>query len=91
MMLGSVGRRDVLSWVLSEYALVAAIAIGCFWNSLDGSFVHDDLKAVVNNDDLRSDVTSLYDVMSHDFWGAPIHGNERSHKSYRPLTVLTFR
>ena len=37
----------------------------------------------------RSD-TSLSEVFSNDFWGAPLASNE-SHKSYRPLTVLTLR
>ena len=29
-------------------------------------------------------------VFLHDFWGTPM-SKEQSHKSYRPLTVLTFR
>jgi hypothetical protein len=32
----------------------------------------------------------LGDVFLHDFWGDDIQSNV-SHKSYRPLTVLTFR
>ena len=34
--------------------------------------------------------TPLGNVFSNDFWGDPISSPE-SHKSYRPLTVLTFR
>lgn len=37
----------------------------------------------------RSD-TPLYEVFSNDFWGFPLSSPE-SHKSYRPLTVLTLR
>jgi hypothetical protein len=73
-----------------EYVVVAVAAVGCFLNSLDGQFVHDDLKAIVGNADVRPELTSLSDVIAHDFWGDPI-ASERSHKSYRPLTVVTFR
>jgi hypothetical protein len=30
------------------------------------------------------------DIFTHDYWGSPIWSN-LSHKSYRPLTVLSFR
>ncbi|KAL7983882.1 hypothetical protein Chor_000758 [Crotalus horridus] len=39
--------------------------------------------------DLRAD-TPLGDLWHHDFWGSKLSSNT-SHKSYRPLTVLTFR
>ena len=39
--------------------------------------------------DLRPQ-TSLSKLMEHDFWGTPLRSN-RSNKSFRPLTVLTFR
>ena len=59
-------------------------------NSLHGDFVMDDSAAIVKNMDLRSNMTTLSDVFTNDFWGTPIH-TEDSHKSYRPLTVLTYR
>jgi len=34
--------------------------------------------------------TPLTSVFSNDFWGSPLSHPE-SHKSYRPLTILTFR
>lgn len=34
--------------------------------------------------------TPLSEVFNHDFWGVPLSDPE-SHKSYRPLVVLTFR
>ncbi|XP_035412975.1 protein O-mannosyl-transferase TMTC4 isoform X3 [Cygnus atratus] len=39
--------------------------------------------------DLRAE-TPLGDLWHHDFWGSKLSSNT-SHKSYRPLTVLTFR
>ena len=32
----------------------------------------------------------MQNVFKNDFWGTPMN-KEQSHKSYRPLTVLTFR
>ena len=34
--------------------------------------------------------TFLFDLFQHDFWGGHMSRVE-SHKSYRPLTVLTYR
>lgn len=39
--------------------------------------------------DLRP-ATPLNNIWSNDFWGTNLSSNS-SHKSYRPLTVLTFR
>lgn len=52
-------------------------------------FVMDDDVAVVRNADLRPD-TPWAQLWRNDFWGTPVH-TEESHKSYRPLTVATFR
>eukprot|EP00438_Fugacium_kawagutii_P009700 Skav230831 [mRNA] locus=scaffold3318:6455:21416:+ [translate_table: standard] len=58
-------------------------------NGLQGEFVFDDMYAVVQNPDVYSSQpwTALF---QHDFWGFPLE-SEKSHKSYRPLTTLTFR
>ena len=72
-----------------SYLAVAALAAGVYWNSVDGQFVHDDIVAIVKNDDVRP-TTRLVDILQHDFWGQSI-SFERSHKSYRPLCVATFR
>lgn len=86
-----VRTEDRRVWNALEYLVVAAAAVACFWNSLDGRFVHDDLRAIVGNRDVvRPDMTSLTELIVHDFWGDAISSN-RSHKSYRPLTVVTFR
>uniref|UniRef100_A0A8C3CIE9 dolichyl-phosphate-mannose--protein mannosyltransferase n=1 Tax=Cairina moschata TaxID=8855 RepID=A0A8C3CIE9_CAIMO len=82
-----------ISWVLlpSHWAkiVVALISFLCFANSYDGDFVFDDSEAIINNKDLRAE-TPLGDLWHHDFWGSKLSSNT-SHKSYRPLTVLTFR
>ncbi|XP_069746595.1 protein O-mannosyl-transferase TMTC4 isoform X9 [Narcine bancroftii] len=70
-------------------AVVAALALLCFGTSYDGDFVFDDSEAIINNKDLRPE-TSLGHLWEHDFWGTNLISNT-SHKSYRPLTVLTFR
>lgn len=49
----------------------------------------DDNEAIVNNNDVLTD-TPLERVFYNDFWGNPIT-SKTSHKSYRPLTVLTYR
>ncbi|KFM66106.1 Transmembrane and TPR repeat-containing protein 4, partial [Stegodyphus mimosarum] len=69
--------------------LVFAVAVLCFSNSIYGEFVFDDSEAVINNLDLKPD-TPLTNIFKNDFWGTKLTHNA-SHKSYRPLTVLTFR
>ena len=69
--------------------VVFTAAVVCFVNSHDGTFVFDDSEAIINNKDLKPDVP-LFSLFKHDFWGSKIDSNA-SHKSYRPLTVLTFR
>uniref|UniRef100_A0A673KYS8 dolichyl-phosphate-mannose--protein mannosyltransferase n=1 Tax=Sinocyclocheilus rhinocerous TaxID=307959 RepID=A0A673KYS8_9TELE len=46
-------------------------------------------EAIINNKDLNPD-TPLSNIWKNDFWGSNLSSNS-SHKSYRPLTVLTFR
>ncbi|XP_034189920.2 protein O-mannosyl-transferase TMTC4 [Osmia lignaria lignaria] len=60
----------------------------CFANSYNGEFVFDDSEAILNNEDVQS--TPLWDIFNNDFWGTKLT-NKQSHKSYRPLTILTFR
>uniref|UniRef100_A0A1I8JF98 dolichyl-phosphate-mannose--protein mannosyltransferase n=1 Tax=Macrostomum lignano TaxID=282301 RepID=A0A1I8JF98_9PLAT len=68
---------------------VTILAAACYVTSLHCDFVFDDASAVRDNKDLRPHVpwTQLF---RNDFWGTPM-AEEKSHKSYRPLTVLTFR
>ncbi|XP_022653435.1 transmembrane and TPR repeat-containing protein 3-like isoform X3 [Varroa jacobsoni] len=69
--------------------VVAAIAGFVYLTTLPGDMVYDDVVAVKENTDVRS-YTPLVNVFKNDFWGTPIY-KEQSHKSYRPLTTLSFR
>ncbi|EDO43484.1 predicted protein [Nematostella vectensis] len=68
---------------------IAIVSLLCYWNSCNGDFVFDDSEAILNNKDLRPEAP-IWTLFIHDFWGGKLDSNE-SHKSYRPLTVLTFR
>ena len=70
-------------------AFTGAVAVACYISSLDCEFVFDDHLAIVNNPDVGPHAP-LIGMLSHDFWGKPLE-KEDSHKSYRPLTVLSFR
>ncbi|XP_068124093.1 protein O-mannosyl-transferase TMTC4 isoform X2 [Hyperolius riggenbachi] len=83
--------QDILLFCLSPFwarCLVGVLSFMCFVNSYNGNFVFDDSEAIINNKDLRED-SSFGDLWLHDFWGTKLSSNA-SHKSYRPLTVLTF-
>jgi Flp pilus assembly protein TadD len=71
-------------------ALVPAVFAACvYMNALEGSLVYDDGATVRNNPDVWGN-TTLAEVWLHDYWGRDIT-DDRSHKSYRPLAVLTLR
>ena len=74
---------------LIYFALILLAAFLCYHNSLDCGFVFDDMSAVRDNKDLRPEYP-VFNLFWNDFWGTPMD-RERSHKSYRPLCVLTFR
>lgn len=78
--------RACVKW---KWFLPPVLAFVCYLNGLNGEFVHDDAFAIKRNGDVIGQ-TSLRDVFVHDFWGRPIALNG-SHKSYRPITTLTFR
>ena len=75
--------------VLVEWILIATISILCYVNSCWGGFVFDDNEAILSNRDVTLN-SPIVDVFTNDFWGTNIFHNN-SHKSYRPLTILTFR
>lgn len=74
---------------LTEYLLILVLSLVCYWNSLECDLVHDDIFAIKDNQDLRSE-TPWLSLLKNDFWGKLMSDNT-SHKSYRPLTVVTFR
>ena len=69
--------------------LSAVLGLILFCNSLNLQFCLDDAAAIVSNPDLLGNVSWL-NLFKNDFWGKSISDGE-SHKSYRPLTVATFR
>ncbi|XP_070539310.1 protein O-mannosyl-transferase TMTC4-like [Ptychodera flava] len=74
---------------LTAAALVATLGALCFYRSCWALFTLDDREALIHNRDLRPE-TPVTQLLAHDFWGYNISLNG-SHKSYRPLTVLTLR
>lgn len=74
---------------LKEIGILSCVVVLCYWNSLYCGFVFDDVSAILDNKDLHPS-TPVKKLFQNDFWGTPM-SEERSHKSYRPLTVLTFR
>ncbi len=76
--------------LLISSSLIIAVSFACYWSSLDGGLVFDDHRGILTNDDLDSSKTSLWELFQHDFWGG-LMSRKESHKSYRPLTVLTYR
>ena len=77
-------------WRGSAVAAVALCCL-CYCNTFGNAFSFDDNFAIVKNPDVTTQGdTSLADLFSHDFWGRDIL-DPLSHKSWRPLTTLTFR
>lgn len=75
-----------------EIALFLA-AVFVYFNGLFSEFVFDDIFAIVDNADVveGSQLLLTSDAfLKHDFWGQDIKSTT-SHKSYRPLTTLSFR
>uniref|UniRef100_A0A4W2H848 dolichyl-phosphate-mannose--protein mannosyltransferase n=1 Tax=Bos indicus x Bos taurus TaxID=30522 RepID=A0A4W2H848_BOBOX len=83
-------RRDCGLAPAGAAALLAGASCLCYGRSLRGEFVHDDVWAIVNNPDVRPGAPLLWGIFSNDFWGKGMAENT-SHKSYRPLCVLTFK
>ena len=68
---------------------LAAVVLPFLLNSLPNQFVHDDIPAIVRNKDVQAQAP-LRNLFVDDYWGKPM-ADLTSHKSYRPLTVLSFR
>ncbi|KAI5643540.1 hypothetical protein NE865_04342 [Phthorimaea operculella] len=82
-------RRGACVSDFAIYSMVVATAVLSYVNSLNGDFVHDDIPAIVTNGDVTGR-NSLKQLFLDDFWGTPM-ADVNSHKSYRPLTTLSFR
>jgi len=85
------GDEHAYTWIAMSREVVALVLLStcCYLNSLWGEFVFDDIIAVMENKDVRPE-TPIAKVFEHDFWGTAIT-DWQSHKSYRPLTILSFR
>ena len=57
---------------------------------LDGKFAYDDRGTVVKNPMVQPEHSEWADLWTHDFWGEELR-SKHSHKSFRPLTSITFR
>ncbi|XP_045492101.1 protein O-mannosyl-transferase TMTC1-like [Colias croceus] len=82
-------KRNICHSDWAIYTMVTATAVISYCNSLNGDFVHDDIPAIVTNGDVTGG-NSLKQLFLDDFWGTPMV-DPNSHKSYRPLTTLSFR
>ncbi|XP_053963201.1 protein O-mannosyl-transferase Tmtc3 [Anastrepha ludens] len=81
--------RSMSGTNLLQFLAIVLACVICYWNSAQCELVFDDISAVRDNKDLRP-YTPIRNIFLNDFWGTPMR-KEQSHKSYRPLTVLTFR
>ncbi|XP_059608206.1 protein O-mannosyl-transferase TMTC1-like [Phlebotomus argentipes] len=72
-----------------SHLLILIVTLACYVNGLRGDFVHDDIPAITMNRDVLGH-NPLSHLFLNDFWGMSM-GDVNSHKSYRPLTTLTFR
>ena len=73
--------------MLVAYVCIIATAAIAYCN-LPDSFAFDDNFAITGNADVTGPYSSA--LWSHDFWGNSLQRDD-SHKSYRPLAVLSFR
>ena len=85
-------KKQKRLWRVLEHhsGLSVFLALLAYANTLWGDFVHDDIPAIVNNPDVNGANGNVFDAFSNDFWGEPM-ASVKSHKSYRPLTILVFR
>jgi tetratricopeptide (TPR) repeat protein len=80
---------SLLRWQAVSVVL-AAFSVLLYGNTLWGGFVWDDRAAIIGNKDVRGESNIFSILFEHDFWGQDITLVD-SHKSYRPLTTLSFR
>ena len=74
-------------------ALVALVGLACYSNSIFGGaqLVFDDLPALRDNVDVYGPGgLFLGRGLQNDYWGEAMNSST-SHKSYRPMTVFSFR
>ncbi len=89
-----ISRKKRLTFKLVfVFLLVSTSCSICYLNSLHGDFAYDDGAAIKKNKDVTKKgpvFETIGEIFTNDFWGQSL-SNETSHKSYRPLTTLSFR
>lgn len=76
---------------------VAIFACIIYWeahsyNSFKNGFHMDDVVAIQKNlDVVNPSWTDWRSFLRHDFWGLDMFSGEWTHKSFRPVTTLTYR
>nr|XP_039259696.1 protein O-mannosyl-transferase TMTC2-like [Styela clava] len=75
--------------ILPVELICAGVAVLVYANTFDADFVYDDSRAILKNLNVRTS-TPLYNIFLDDFWGTRMT-HSGSHKSYRPITTLSFR
>ncbi|KAK2705210.1 hypothetical protein QYM36_017305 [Artemia franciscana] len=83
--LDCIPSRDVLRNCLIIFTVATLLRSG----SLLGGFIFDDTEAIINNKDVYAE-RPWTNLLFNDFWGTPL-SNPLSHKSYRPLVILSYR
>ena len=77
---------------IPSFVCIMTLAFLVFVNGLNGGLVFDDAVAIGKNPDIRPEQTGWGSMWFNDYWGNPINTpGVWTCKSYRPLTVLTFR
>lgn len=89
MMAISDRQRDLFGFFAAFFAGWAVYAFGN--DSLQGSFCLDDRGTVAVNSCVKPEESSLGCLWERDYWGQDNVSSPNSHKSWRPVTTLSFR
>lgn len=85
-------RNNIIrKWIFRPSIWTCIISILAYFDdqALHGSLVYDDAGSLKNNP-VVTGTLPWTEVATRDFWGTPME-TPQSHKSFRPLTTLTFR
>jgi protein O-mannosyl-transferase len=87
----SILNRVLRRIILRPSIWVAIITTLAYWDTraLHGTFVYDDAGSIINNVVVNGQVPWT-DAFTRDFWGT-LMSLPQSHKSFRPVTSLSFK
>ncbi|OTF77809.1 hypothetical protein BLA29_013540 [Euroglyphus maynei] len=60
------------SSLYKSYLAIVIICLSCYYNALFGDFVFDDISAIRENLDIRTQ-TPIINIFQNDFWGIPMY------------------